>query len=565
MHKKLLFTTILVLVVVGAAMGFVKTERPDLVRMNADKGSMSGQSGANGYPQSDSVMVVCNDIDYAGQANGPTAYAAQRHIAFGKDSYYIIWEWGDTRDNDVTESHWESFGPIGYWTFPVSMNGWGENCGRPSITAGSGDRMIAAWHQNNGDGYDIYAGYNDGTGWNPQAITDTTDTSEDTFVASVTGSDGKIWLGYDANPSGSVEYFYVTNSDDNGETWAEVEQVTPFAVLSGWAQCALAADPSNGDIWMAYHDTTGGVADNGMDVVVHRYDSASETWGDRMILDEGYPEAHPCLPSIVVDSNHDAHVTYIVNPNPTLEGLQVYYYTGPIGPLKYIHGHEGDWSTPELVTGGSPTDSTSGMPSLGIDANDNLYLAFTQIDSTDGEYLFNTFNSYMTTKTPTGDWSERLDLSRLGAISPSDSFHCMYAHITQVVPEVGPGITWGRMVNYEVPSAMCFNRPFESSEVYGGAPRPDISVRLLPNHPNPFNPVTTIGFNLDSTTEVNLAIYDITGKLVKTLVTGEKAAGSHQVVWNGTNEAGRSVASGMYFSRLTAGSETQTKSMMLLK
>jgi len=425
--------------------------------------------------------------------------------------------------------------------------------------------MVAAWHQNNGSGYDIYSGYNDGTGWNPQAITDTTDTSEDTFVASVRSSDGKIWLGYDANPSGGIEYFYTTYSDDNGETWSDVELVTPFPVLSGWAQCALAADPSNGDVWMAYHDTTGGVADNGMDIVVQRYDSATETWGERDILDEGYPEAHPCLPSIVIDSNHDAHIAYLINANPTLEGLMVYYYTGPVGPIKYIYGNEGNWSTPELVTGDSPTDTTAGMPSIGIDANDNLYLAFTQIDSSDGEFLFNTFNAYMTTKTPEGDWSDRIDLSELGAISPSDSFHCMYPHMTQEVPDIGPGITWAQMVNYAYPSGMYFKRPLEAAGTGGGVPQPNVAVELHPNHPNPFNPITTIGFDLDATAEVNLSVYDITGKLVRTLVTGVKSAGSHQVVWDGSNEAGRSVASGMYFSRLTAGGETLTKSMMLLK
>lgn len=83
--------------------------------------------------------------------------------------------------------------------------------------------------------------------------------------------------------------------------------------------------------------------------------------------------------------------------------------------------------------------------------------------------------------------------------------------------------------------------------------------------PNPFNPQTTIKFDLPRTEHVRLAVYSVDGRLVATLVNENKAAGRHQIVWSGTDAAGRSVASGTYVYRLTAGDRTMSRTMTLLK
>jgi hypothetical protein len=88
---------------------------------------------------------------------------------------------------------------------------------------------------------------------------------------------------------------------------------------------------------------------------------------------------------------------------------------------------------------------------------------------------------------------------------------------------------------------------------------------LAQNHPNPFNPTTRINFSLDSQGDVSLVVYDITGKLVRTLVNRSMTAGTHSEAWDGRDGQGNPVATGVYFYRLTAGSRTLTKKMMLLK
>ncbi len=84
-------------------------------------------------------------------------------------------------------------------------------------------------------------------------------------------------------------------------------------------------------------------------------------------------------------------------------------------------------------------------------------------------------------------------------------------------------------------------------------------------YPNPFNPATTIRFGLSEQARVRLRIYDVSGRLVRTLVDGVRGEGEHSERWNGTDHAGRAVASGVYFYCLEAGSFKETKKMVLLR
>ena len=85
-------------------------------------------------------------------------------------------------------------------------------------------------------------------------------------------------------------------------------------------------------------------------------------------------------------------------------------------------------------------------------------------------------------------------------------------------------------------------------------------------YPNPFNPMTTIRFDLPQSARVNLRIFDIAGRLVRTLVDGEVVeAGRKEIVWRGRDGSGRQVASGTNFYRLDVGSFSETKRMVLVK
>ncbi len=92
-----------------------------------------------------------------------------------------------------------------------------------------------------------------------------------------------------------------------------------------------------------------------------------------------------------------------------------------------------------------------------------------------------------------------------------------------------------------------------------------LTFALDQNFPNPFNPTTMIRFALPKESKVSLKVYDVIGREVRTLVNGDLAAGINTVEWNGRNNLGQSVASGMYLYRIQAGTFVSTKKMMLLK
>ncbi len=91
------------------------------------------------------------------------------------------------------------------------------------------------------------------------------------------------------------------------------------------------------------------------------------------------------------------------------------------------------------------------------------------------------------------------------------------------------------------------------------------TFRLHQNYPNPFNPTTNIGFTISDFGFVELSIYDISGRLVKTLMNESRQAGEYSVQWDATNAVGEKVASGVYFYRLKAGSFVETRKMLLIR
>ncbi len=109
-----------------------------------------------------------------------------------------------------------------------------------------------------------------------------------------------------------------------------------------------------------------------------------------------------------------------------------------------------------------------------------------------------------------------------------------------------------------------FGEPFDSP-VDVASPPAGPAFALGQNVPNPFNPHTTIRFSVPDTRMVTLRVYDVAGRLVTTLAQQNYPAGAHTITWNGIDRRGVSVASGVYFYRITAGADTATKKMVLLR
>ncbi|NUM74270.1 T9SS type A sorting domain-containing protein [candidate division KSB1 bacterium] len=140
-----------------------------------------------------------------------------------------------------------------------------------------------------------------------------------------------------------------------------------------------------------------------------------------------------------------------------------------------------------------------------------------------------------------------------GSISAKEIFvsnDCLFLHHDSPASLPGPG---------NLPKST-----FEEEETASDQ-SPVTSYQLEQNYPNPFNPSTTISFALPEAGEVRLAIYNLSGQLVKQLLAGEMGAGRHSLVWNATDDRGLRVASGVYLYVLKAREFVAQRRLLLLK
>jgi hypothetical protein len=147
-------------------------------------------------------------------------------------------------------------------------------------------------------------------------------------------------------------------------------------------------------------------------------------------------------------------------------------------------------------------------------------------------------------------------------IGPSN--HYADSQLYQVVNELGenfycrfPGDPGNGHTDTPIPGGT----PVEES-TSAGMPS---SFTLFPNRPNPFNAATEIRYRLPGDDPVSLKIFNTLGQEVRRLVDAAQAAGEHSVIWDGRDDAGRELSSGLYFCRLQAGEYAQTVKMVLLR
>ena len=102
--------------------------------------------------------------------------------------------------------------------------------------------------------------------------------------------------------------------------------------------------------------------------------------------------------------------------------------------------------------------------------------------------------------------------------------------------------------------------PIDSDDQFLAIPTSIISVS-----PNPFNPTTRISYYLEKNGDVNISLFNIKGKLVKTLVNNFQPSGGHSIEWDGKDDAGKKCSSGIYFSILSSGKYSDISKLVLLK
>jgi M6 family metalloprotease-like protein len=156
-----------------------------------------------------------------------------------------------------------------------------------------------------------------------------------------------------------------------------------------------------------------------------------------------------------------------------------------------------------------------------------------------------------------------VDFTLLASSEPDDSIYAW------VAPDISSDSCLVRVVAYD-PAQLAgedvSDAIFAIKTVSTDDELPSAAFALSQNFPNPFNPATTIQYSVaEGDGMVSLAVYDVGGRLVRTLVDGRQTGGSKSVTWNGTNDRGQRVSSGIYFYRMIAPGFSQTRKMVLLR
>ncbi|HOA28665.1 MAG TPA: C25 family cysteine peptidase [Candidatus Cloacimonadota bacterium] len=162
-------------------------------------------------------------------------------------------------------------------------------------------------------------------------------------------------------------------------------------------------------------------------------------------------------------------------------------------------------------------------------------------------------------------------LSYMGQELPDDYYYSIAPSVTAVftmtyvagntVPELNSQV----QITSNDPDMPTYSIPVTLTPVSNNDNINPLITSLTGNYPNPFNPSTSIRFSLKDAGKVRIQIYNLKGQLVKNLINSDLQSGNHQIVWDGRDDRGNGVSSGIYFYRMESGDYTRTNKMMLMK
>ena len=158
------------------------------------------------------------------------------------------------------------------------------------------------------------------------------------------------------------------------------------------------------------------------------------------------------------------------------------------------------------------------------------------------------------------------------AMSPSGTLPDGFSlHLLDLVNENAVPVASGSWeVTLDAPDAHRWFKVIIGTDAYAsnesqGIPLQPVAYALEQNYPNPFNPSTTIRYSLAKKSDVNLEIYNTLGQRVRTLYSGARSTGEYETIWDGTNDNGGHVASGVYFYRLRTGEYTAVRKLVMIR
>jgi hypothetical protein len=544
-------------------------------------------------PPIDSICLVFSGIDYGGSSSSPQNYVNSKHIAnVMVGSYHfpvVIWETGSSWKLQSLFSYWDDM--FKFWSYPDSFTSNGNlDTGRPAVCADGHGNLHFCWHQDGSpDGYEIFysraildtsAGMVMYNVERPAVMISTTDGAEADFPIMAIYEDTLIMIVCNNGPLQGEFGFGYNYSTDGGTTWAGFGEIYNHGAplpCAPWILPSIGVDPNSGDMWAAWNWDYDG--SNCADMVAYHWDAGTDTWTDELAAPAAPGAVHPfALPAVVVDYNSVPHIFFQenrINDGGASAQLQSFFASGPCGQLWYVHKQGASWST--AVKADIPftimqKNYVTGHASAGIATDNSIYFTTTAPESADPDTgAFGTFNINYAEVTPYS--GQIVSYGKVSNIPGTSTVSAIFGHIYYNVPlggevpagDQGPGITWCQLDGYTPPADCYYNHKDTLLGVAGVEDRAEGGLILYQNYPNPAYGKTMIRFTVPSNTPVSLTIYDIAGRLVRTLANGMPNGNSAFVIWDGTDAYGNSAPGGVYLYTLTAGKYSETKKLLLIQ
>jgi len=446
------------------------------------------------------------------------------------------------------------------WTTPINISHTSGRSKYPSLKVDGFNHVHVVWEDNTLGNNDILYCLNDGDDWSTPVnlSNDPTDSEVSEIIIDANGHPHVVWEDWNLE-----EVFW---SFYDGVSWASPVNISNSPGYSSSPR--LAADDS-GRVFVVWHELWGQA-----DIYLSIYDGLAWSMPQNLTndpVDSGYPD-------IAIDSNGCIHVVWM-----DYGSYDIYY-------LKY---DENSWSDPANI---SHLEGQSVDPKVTIDSQDRPHVVWEQRSG--GYHGYYTFCE-------DSIWQEPMEISDFNPLRipeiDFDSQDVLHA-VWTTAGDVGGEAYWNYYAvgSWSVPYNLS-NTPNEASgspdigvdsfdiihvayvEFYGdnweilytqshltgidsyASEKVPQLFKLEQNHPNPFNVQTCIEYQIPRASEVFLSVYNVIGQRVRVLENDSQPAGRHRVIWNGQDEDGLEVVSGVYFARLQAGEFTFTKKMVLIR
>ncbi|GAB4377290.1 MAG: hypothetical protein Kow0042_24770 [Calditrichia bacterium] len=474
-------------------------------------------------------------------------YNHTSHIArTSTGDLFAIWTSSGT-DGQIVYSQYDDV--FQFWSPPVaiSTNPSGGNAHKAGIAADDNGNLYVVWQQRNTTAEDwaIYFSKYDGSSWS--APVNLTGNNYENEEAAIEVSDqGTIFVAWntDSEPDSS-EWILCLNSTDGGATWNGPDTLSSADGIIGGSSIEAGrpflARGNGGKMVCTWFEVPDGVTDE--EIFINYYDGSQWT-GEQQVTE--FSNNNNRYPTAAVDGSDNVYVIY-----------------RPLNPRMSLVMKKKGWSEP---TWQADADTVVGQgysaykPFLGIDDNDGLYVVFRadMVGDTTGLEQIN----YVTSADGGATWSAQQRLSR-------EWHDGGYVTLATRIRSTGVDVLWreGYRPLQEDPDSI--------SIVYGhidlvtniGDPPAQITkdFRLEQNYPNPFNPSTLIKYRIARRGDYELAVFNLVGQKIRTLINTHVLEGEHQVTWDGRNDEGIQVPSGIYFYRLKGKDLNLTRKMMLIR